>query len=108
MKDSAILVNTGRGGLVDTTAVHQALTQNNLAGYGMDVYEDEKGIFYKDRSSAKEKDPLLVSLIAMDNVVVTAHQAFLTRNALRNMMGTVFQNLNDFSEGRTLNHLVSA
>lgn len=106
MKDTAILINTGRGGLVDTHAVYQALLAGRLAGYGMDVYEGEKGVFYKDLSDGKTKDPLLVSLIAMDNVIVTAHQAFLTNNALHNMMATVFDNLHNFEKGNALDHLV--
>ncbi|MFS4446530.1 NAD(P)-dependent oxidoreductase [Maribacter sp. 2307UL18-2] len=97
MKDSAILINTGRGGLVNTGHIYNALRENKIAGFGMDVYENEKGIFYKDLSDSTDKDDLLTSLIEMDNVVVTAHQAFLTDTALTNMMETTFQNIQKFN-----------
>lgn len=93
MKKSAVLVNTGRGELVNTKDVYTALKNNNLAGFAMDVYENEKGIFYNNKSDSKEKDELLVKLIEMGNVSVTAHQAFLTHEALQNMMRTTFKNV---------------
>ena len=98
MKKSAILINTGRGGLVDTARVFNALRAEKIGGFGMDVYENEKGIFYENLSGEDDKDALLRSLIAMDNVVVTAHQAFLTDTALRNMMTTTFKNIKEFHE----------
>jgi D-lactate dehydrogenase len=107
MKKSAILINTGRGGLVNTKAVHDALQSNKIAGFAMDVYENEKGIFYKDLSNATDKDELLISLTKMDNVVVTAHQAFLTNTALNNMMETTFNNIDAFLEGKELNVIAS-
>ncbi len=106
MKESAILINTGRGGLVNTGQVYNALRENKIAGFAMDVYENEKGIFYKNLSENKEKDDLLVSLIEMDNVVVTAHQAFLTDKALKNMMGTTFENIQNFESGVSIKNLV--
>ena len=104
MKNSAILINTGRGGLVDTEAVKNALEDTTLGGFGMDVYENEKGIFYKDLSNADEKDSLLESLIARDDVVVTAHQAFLTHTALTNMMETVFESIAAYDEDRKIEY----
>lgn len=96
MKHSAILINTGRGALVNTKAVLEALELSKLAGFAMDVYENEKGIFYNDKSKSSDKDDLLTALIKMNNVIVTAHQAFLTDTALNNMMATTFKNINDF------------
>lgn len=106
MKDSAILINTGRGGLVNTEAIFSALKDKTLAGFGMDVYENEKGIFYKDLSNKRHRDKLLLSLIQMENVVVTAHQAFLTETALTNMMRTTFRNLKEFFEGEMVKNKV--
>ena len=108
MKDAAILINTGRGGLVDTSEVYKAVKDKRIAGFAMDVYENEKGIFYEDLSSHREKDNLLTSLIALNNVVVTAHQAFLTETALHNMMKAVFEGLTAFSRGSDIKNLVSA
>lgn len=105
MKKSAILINTGRGRLVHTKEIHDALMTKRIAGFAMDVYENEKGIFYNDLSNASEKDKLLMSLIKMDNVVVTAHQAFLTSTALTNMMETTFHNIRAFLNGKAVNKI---
>ncbi|HEA21862.1 hypothetical protein LCGC14_1328020 [marine sediment metagenome] len=102
MKKTAILINTGRGRLVDTAAVLKALQEDRIAGFGMDVYENEKGIFLKNLSDSKDKDKLLASLIAMNNVVVTSHQAFLTHTALSNMMKTTFESIEAFENGGNL------
>lgn len=107
MKNSAILINTGRGGLVQTKAVRYALNQNELAGFGMDVYENEKSIFYKDLSDSNEKDELLMSLTKMENVIVTAHQAFLTDEALSNMMDSVFESIARYDKGEDIQNLIS-
>lgn len=107
MKNSAILINTGRGGLVNTGQVYNALREKKIAGFGMDVYENEKGIFYEDLSNDENKDELLTSLIEMDNVVVTAHQAFLTDRALTNMMETTFANIEKFADGDKVENLVT-
>jgi len=67
----------------------------------MDVYEHEKGIFYEDLSDTTDRDNLLISLIQLDNVVVTAHQAFLTDTALRNMMEATFESIRAFVDGES-------
>lgn len=108
MKKSAVLINTGRGGLVHTQKVYDALKSKNIAGFAMDVYENEKGIFYKDLSDSQKKDKLLTALIKMDNVVVTAHQAFLTATALSNMMDTTFKSIEAFENGKKIKNLVTS
>ena len=108
MKDSAVLINTGRGGLVHTQNVYDALKSKKIAGFAMDVYEDEKGIFYNDLSDSPKKDKLLTALIKMDNVVVTAHQAFLTATALNNMMDTTFKSIKAFESGKEIKNLVAS
>lgn len=107
MKESAILINTGRGGLVNTQDVLEALQNKNIAGFAMDVYEHEKNMFYKDLSDASERDGLLTALIERDNVVVTAHQGFLTETALGNMMDTVFDSIRAFEKGNDLEHSIT-
>lgn len=108
MKKSAVLINTGRGGLVHTKNVYDALKSKKIAGFAMDVYEDEKGIFYKNLSDTSKKDKLLTALIAMDNVVVTAHQAFLTNTALTNMMDTTFKSIEAFESGKKIKNLITS
>ncbi|MGB6150511.1 MAG: NAD(P)-dependent oxidoreductase [Pricia sp.] len=109
IKDSSILVNAGRGGLINTKQVYKALREKKLAGFAMDVYENEKGIFYNDLSEANQgqRDNLLESLIALDNVVVTAHQAFLTDTALKNMMETTFESIRNFDEGLPMRNVIT-
>lgn len=106
MKKTAILINTGRGEVLDTEAVRKALLEGKIAGLAMDVYENEKGIFYQNLEDSDDKDELLLSLIEMENVVVTAHQAFLTDTALTNMMATTFDNMRNFENGTSSEDLV--
>ncbi|MUH34587.1 2-hydroxyacid dehydrogenase [Zobellia amurskyensis] len=106
MKNSAILINTGRGKLVNTGHIYNAMREKKISGFAMDVYENEKGIFHKDFSKSNEKDHLLESLIELDHVIVTAHQAFLTDTALQNIMKTTFRNIQDFADGNSVENLV--
>ncbi|MBU6402775.1 MAG: 2-hydroxyacid dehydrogenase, partial [Verrucomicrobia bacterium] len=82
MKPGAIIVNTGRGKLIDTTALIDGLKQGHLGGVALDVYEEEEGLFYEDHSGEVLQDDELTRLLTFPNVVITAHQAFLTREAL--------------------------
>lgn len=99
MKPTAVLINVSRGGLVDTDALVTALRNNKLAGVGMDVYEQEGPLFFKDytRYSARERmknwDSLFQSLIHMPQVLITPHSAFLTQEALENIADTTIENL---------------
>ncbi|PIR11570.1 MAG: hydroxyacid dehydrogenase [Gammaproteobacteria bacterium CG11_big_fil_rev_8_21_14_0_20_46_22] len=97
MKPNAILINTARGGLVDTKALLYALDHNLLAGAGLDVYEFEKGVFFESLTNLK--DPLLNALLAKDNVVITPHQAFFTQEALENVADIVTDNIQSFWQG---------
>ena len=98
MKSSAILINAGRGGLVDTKAVVAALKKEKLGGFGMDVYEHEDRFFYEDHSNTVFKDDIFARLLTFKNVVVTAHQAFLTDTALSEIAETTFRNIRSFLE----------
>ncbi len=82
MKRGAMLINTGRGGVLDTRHALKALQSGQLGYLGIDVYEHERGLFFGDHSDEKQHDPLLASLLALDNVLVTGHQGFLTHEAL--------------------------
>lgn len=93
MKENVYLINTARGAIVNTDDLIIALDHKKIAAYGMDVYESEKGIYFKDLSHDIPDDDALIKLIAMPNVLVTGHQAFLTNEALTNIAETTIYNL---------------
>ncbi|CAF3154910.1 unnamed protein product [Rotaria socialis] len=102
MKRGAILINTSRGGLIDTNALVDCLKSGKLRGAAIDVYENEKDYFFNDCSQQVMADDTLARLISMPNTIVTSHQAFLTEEALRNIAETTIQNLLDFFDGKPL------
>lgn len=104
MKRGVMLINTSRGALVKTEDVIEALENSSVGYFGMDVYEHERGIFFRDLSGTDFKDPLLDKLLAMPNVLVTPHQAFNTKEALRGIAETTFYNLGCWVEGRESPH----
>jgi D-lactate dehydrogenase len=93
MRPGAILINVSRGALVDTTAVIKALKSGRLAGVGLDVYEEEEGIFFEDLSGEVLHDDELARLLTFPNVLITSHQAFLTREALNEIACTTVTNI---------------
>lgn len=93
MKPGAYLVNTSRGKLVDTTAVIDALRTGHLGGVALDVYEEEEGVFFEDLSDVVIKDSELMLLLSFPNVILTSHQAFLTREALNEIGRVTTDNL---------------
>jgi D-lactate dehydrogenase len=100
MKKSALLINTARGALVNTKALINALEKKEIAGYATDVYEKEKGVFFKDHSrSGDVKDELLKQLLSLDNVLLTPHQAFVTKEALANIADITFYNIDCWEKG---------
>jgi D-lactate dehydrogenase len=106
MKRGAILVNTSRGGLIDTRAAIEALKNEHLGALGLDVYEEEASLFFEDRSDEMLHDDVFARLMAFQNVIVTGHQAFFTREALQNIAATTLGNLNDWQESRGGRNLV--
>lgn len=108
MKPGVLLVNTGRGGLIDTRALVSALKRHQLGGAALDVYEEEENIFFKDLSDQGLEDDTLARLLTFPNVLITAHQAFLTHEALRNIAETTLQNVADFEAGRPLPNRVGS
>ena len=93
---SMLLVNTGRGALVDTPAVIEGIESGQISGYAADVYEYERGVFFEDYSHKELNDALLIKLLAVPEVLITPHQAFFTETALQNMASNVFENLDGF------------
>ena len=106
MKAGMLLVNTGRGALVDTPAVIEGIESGQISGYAADVYEYERGVFFEDYSHKELNDALLIKLLAMPQVLITPHQAFFTETALQNMAGNVFENLDAFERTGTPAYLV--
>lgn len=103
-KPTAMLINTGRGGLLDTRAALAALRAGRLGYLGLDVYEFEKGRFFEDHSQDTAPDPLLEELLAEPNVVVTSHQAFLTNEALTDIFTTTMASLDAWAQGQPSEH----
>ena len=99
MKEGVVIINTSRGGLVDTEALIQGIKSGKVGAACLDVYEEEGEVFYEDLSGHIMQDDKLVRLIAMPNVIVTSHQAFLTREALDNIASTTVSNLTRFFSG---------
>ena len=99
MKPGAVILNTSRGGLVNTEDLIQGLKSGKVGAACLDVYEEEGDVFYEDLSGHILQDDRLVRLMAMPNVIVTSHQAFLTREALDNIAHTTVNNLVRFFSG---------
>lgn len=100
MKQGVMLLNTSRGGLVDTHAVIESLKSGTVGYLGLDVYEEEEELFFEDLSSSVIQDDLFARLLTFPNVLVTGHQAFFTKNALMAIAETTIQNLDDFARGQ--------
>ena len=108
MRQAAILVNTSRGGLIDTPALIAALRAGKFAGVGLDVYEDEDGQVFEDFSNEVLRNEVVPVLTSFPNVVVTSHQAFFTRTALQNIAITTMENARAFARGEPLTNAVRA
>jgi len=108
VKRGALLINTSRGGLVDTEAVIEALKSGQLGGIAIDVYEQEASLFFKDLSSTVIADDLIQRLVSFPNVIVTGHQAFFTREALETILETTVRSISDCAAGRPLANEIAA
>jgi D-lactate dehydrogenase len=100
MKDDAILVNSSRGGLIDTAALVAELREGRFSGVGLDVYEAEAGLFYVDRSLEAIEDDILARLLTFPNVLVTSHQAYYTEDAVGQIIEATVRNVLDYRAGR--------
>ena len=106
MKNGVMLINTSRGGLIDTKATVNALKQGKLGYLGIDVYEQEEKLFFHDLSENIIEDEVIMRLMSFPNVLVTAHQGFLTNEALTQIALVTLQNLDDFEKGKVLENAV--
>lgn len=101
IRTGSLLVNTSRGGLIDTSSVIQALNSKQLGGLALDVYEAEGELFYNDHSGEIIEDDVLMRLMTFPNVLICSHQGFFTREALEEISGVTLGNLSDFVSGRS-------
>ena len=106
MKPGAMLINTGRGALIDSKAVLRALKSEHLGYLGIDVYEQEEQLFAQDLSDTIIPDELILRLMTFPNVLITAHQAYLTEEALSEIARITLQNIDAFEKGDLLNQVV--
>ncbi|PZV26502.1 MAG: hydroxyacid dehydrogenase [Snowella sp.] len=106
MKQGVMLINTSRGKLVDTKAVIEGIKTGKIGYVGIDVYEEEEHLFFEDLSDTIIQDDTFQLLQSFSNVVITAHQAFFTENALKDISHTTIANLTDFEQGKPLQNEV--
>ncbi len=100
MKKGIMLINTSRGGLINTKEIIQALKSGHIGYLGLDVYEEEKGLFFEDHSNSILQDDVIARLLTFKNVLITSHQAFLTTTALTNISETTFLTINKWASGK--------
>lgn len=108
MKKGVMLINTGRGGLIDTKALIKNLKNKKVGAAGLDVYEEESRYFYEDFSFSFIDDDTLARLLTFPNVLITSHQAFFTHEALHNIAHTTLSNILDFSQNKSLKNKVAS
>lgn len=98
MKKDVLIINTGRGGLIDAKSLIKALKSESIGGAALDVYEEEENIFFHDLSDHVLQDDILARLLTFPNIVLTSHQAFLTKEALKNIADTTLDSISEFSK----------
>jgi D-lactate dehydrogenase len=106
MRPGVMLINTSRGALVDTRALVEALKTRHVGAAGLDVYEEEGPVFFRDLSLQVLQDDVLARLLTFPNVLVTSHQGFLTREALDNIADTTLASVTAFERGEPLMHAI--
>ena len=102
MKDGVMIVNTGRGRLIDTIDLIEALKDKKVGAAALDVYEEEAGYFFEDMSSSVIEDDILGRLLSFNNVLLTSHQAYFTKEAFRDITLTTLENIRSFLQGKEL------
>lgn len=105
MKKGVMIINTGRGQLIHTNALIEGLKEKQVSAAGLDVYEEEGDYFYEDKSDKIIDDDVLARLLSFNNVIVTSHQAFFTKEAMYNIAETTMENIEAFGEGRLQNEV---
>jgi len=106
MKEGVMIINTGRGKLINTRHLIDGLVSHKVGYAGLDVYEEESAYFYEDYSDNVMTDEVLARLLSFNNVIVTSHQAFFTQEAMSNIAQTTFANIEDFFAGKELKNEV--
>ena len=107
MQDGVMIINTGRGKLVDTRALIKGLKMGKVGFAGLDVYEEERDFFFEDQSDMILTDDILARLLTFNNVVITSHQGFFTREALDSIARTTLNNIRELSGGKPLSNQVT-
>lgn len=107
-KRGVMIINTGRGALIDTHALVAALKRGHIGAAGLDVYEEEEGVFFRDLSDQVLQDDVLARLLTFPNTLITSHQGFLTHEALANIADTTLENIRAFAAGEPLANEVKA
>ena len=102
MKEGVYLVNTSRGGLIDTDALIDGLVEGKFGGVGLDVYEEEEGIFYEDKSNEIMQDENLARLMTFPNVLITSHMGFFTKEAMQAIAKETLENAYALENGLPL------
>ena len=102
MKKGVIIINTSRGALIDAEALVEGIKAKKIGAACLDVYEEESDVFFDDKSGHILADDILARLLSMPNVIITSHQAFLTKEALASIAETTISNINDFFDGKPL------
>lgn len=106
MKPGVMIINTGRGSLVDTEAVIAGLKSEKIGYLGLDVYEEEADLFFEDHSGQVIHDDVFARLLTFPNVLITGHQAFFTQEALQGIAATTLANLTEFAQNGTCSNAV--
>ncbi|MEM9835551.1 MAG: 2-hydroxyacid dehydrogenase [Bacteroidota bacterium] len=106
MKKGVMLINTSRGALIDTADVIEGLTQEKIGYLGIDVYEQEENLFFQDLSESIIQDDYILRLNSFPNVLITAHQAYFTKEAMEQITATTIENILNFTEGKILKNQV--
>ena len=107
MKKGVMLINTGRGKLIKTYDLIQGLKSGKIGSAGLDVYEEESHYFFEDLSDRVLTDDILARLLTFNNVIITSHQGFFTREAMHNIAATTMENISEFLKGeRVLNEII--
>lgn len=99
MKKGVMIINTGRGKLIDSKALVEGLKAGKIGSAGLDVYEEESEYFFEDKSAEPITDDVLARLMTFPNVVITSHQAFFTQEAMQNIAQTTLANFQEFFDG---------
>jgi D-lactate dehydrogenase len=108
MKRGVMIINTSRGGLIDTKAVIEGLKSSKIGYLGLDVYEEEEGLFFEDKTFEMRLDDAFARLTTFPNVMITGHQAYFTQEALTRIAETTLTNISAFAKEEELANRVTA